>query len=232
MPYTAQADTTAHVHITATGIVIAAPTGFTVSYVTDFETHLAWVNPPNSINTMIRAAYGHEPTSMTDGYLVYQGAGTSFNDTSASLTSPDIIYYKAWSQRNDGIWGTLYAEADTEDLMSLSFLFIGTILLMAAAFVFKDKGGRWLFYLDAFAWAITGFFCFSSQTSLISVVHSLGILCMLAVFGCILMPVILRTKKAPPSVAKPMTTAESLDYYRKIRYGGRRGYDANGHRSF
>jgi hypothetical protein len=162
---------------------------------------------------------------MTDGYLVYQGAGNSFNDTSASLTSPDVLYYRAWAQRNDGIWGD-----NTEDIMSLSFLFIGTILLMAGAFIFVNKGGRWLFYLDAFAWAITGFFCFSSQTSLISVVHSLGILCMLAVFGCILMPIVFRDKKPPVEAIKPMSTKEAIEYYRSIRYGGKSGYDKQGHK--
>ena len=132
-PYSAQADTSAYVHITATGIIIAPPAGFTVTYVNDFETHLSWTNAPNSISTMVRAAYGHEPTSMTDGYLVYQGAGDSFNDTAASLTSPDVLYYRAWAQRNDGIWGTIYAETDTEDIMSLSFLYIGIIILILIA---------------------------------------------------------------------------------------------------
>jgi hypothetical protein len=199
IPCAVEAATSVDVVITATGIVIAPPTGFTVSYVSDYETHLSWVSAAGSIATMIRAAYGHVPTSMTDGYLVYQGAGNSFNDTAASLTMPDIIYYRAWSQNNSGVWGNLYADADTEDIMSISYLFIGSILIIVAligiGFFSKRKVVLWLAGLASIMLAI---YLFSTPTFPMNNVW--GILFMLIALSMAFTPVYFRVPKAvlPP----------------------------------
>jgi hypothetical protein len=197
IPCAVEAATSVDVVITATGIVIAPPTGFTVSYVSDFETHLSWINPANSMATMIRAAYGHVPTSMTDGYLVYNGAGTSFNDTAVSLTMPDIIYYRAWSQRNDGVWGSLYATTDTEDIMSISYLFIGSIVIIVAligiGFFSKRKVVLWLAGLASI---MLGIYLFSTPTFPMNTVW--GMLFMLIALAMAFTPVYFRVPKVVP----------------------------------
>lgn len=200
IPCAVEAATSVDVIITATGIVVAPPTGFTVSYVSDFETHLSWIAPANSMATMVRAAYGHVPTSMTDGYLVYQGAGNSFNDTAASLTSPDVIYYRAWSQRNDGIWGSLYAETDTEDLMSLSFLFIGIIILILAAFGLATAGfvtkRKLLLALAGLLAIIIAITCGSTTNFPMS--NQLIIFALIFAVAMFMSPIYFREKKAAP----------------------------------
>jgi len=145
-PCMIQAATSVDVTITAIGFIIAPPSGFSVSYISDYETALTWTNPVGSISTMVRAAYGHVPTDMADGYLVYLGNGDTVNDPNIDPFNGDSLYYRAWAQRNDGIWGGLYADTDTEDIMSLGFYFIGLIALMLvaavlaiAAFITKRK---------------------------------------------------------------------------------------------
>lgn len=128
MPLKAKA-ATADVVITAQGIVVAAPGDFTLTYITDYEVGISWTKPPLAVNTMVRVAYGRQPTSITDGYQVYYGVGTSATDNATSLAAPDITFYAAWSQRADGLWSPLFASGDTGGFMSASFLFIGLIAI-------------------------------------------------------------------------------------------------------
>ncbi len=117
------------VTITATGFICGTPVGLTLTYVSDWEVDISWVAGIGAVNTMIRAAYGHAPTSITDGYMLYSGPGVSVIDNIASLAAPDILYYSAFSQNAGGVWTALYASADTGGFMSVSYLFIGLILL-------------------------------------------------------------------------------------------------------
>lgn len=116
------------VTITITAWVFGYPGGFTVTYVNDNYVDLTWTNPPDSVNTTVRAAFGHVPEDITDGYQVYLGVGENCSDTALTLASPEIVYYRAWTETEEG-WGELFASADTGELMSASFLFIGLIVL-------------------------------------------------------------------------------------------------------
>jgi hypothetical protein len=219
--------------------LVGAPTGLTVTYVNDHEAGLTWTIAPSSIATQIRAAYGREPTSMTDGYLVYNGLGGAISDYQADLDQMDYtIFYRAWAQRADGVWGTAYADADTGAIMKYftesytAYVFIGlAVVCMVFGFVFAKKGAKWIFYLAMFAWILAGFYAFSQQTSLLSVVHFLGLFCILAALGCMLMPVIMRDKKPPVEVKKPMTSEEYTEMLRAMRYGKRAGYDKSGNKT-
>jgi hypothetical protein len=113
-----------------------------------------------------------------------------------------------------------------------AYLFIIlAIVMMICGFVFAPKGGKWLFYLATFGWAMSAFYAFSVQTSLVSVVHSLGFFFVLMAFGCAFMPVILRDKKTPPAAAKAMTSEEYTEMLRAMRYGKRAGYDKSGNKT-
>ena len=87
-----KADTSADITITASGYICGAPGGFTITYVNDYEVQLDWSVGDNAVNTMVRAAYGHFPADITDGYQVYYGNGTTTNDDATSLAAPDIVY--------------------------------------------------------------------------------------------------------------------------------------------
>lgn len=98
------ADTSDQVTITATGYVCAIPGGFTVTYISDYEVELSWTKGVDAENTMVRAAIGRVPTSREDGYEVYYGTGTSATDWVNMEFLSEPIYYKAWHQRDDGVW--------------------------------------------------------------------------------------------------------------------------------
>lgn len=109
IPTSALAGTTADVTITATGIVVGAPGGLTLTYISDYEVGISWTKGTDAENTMIRAAYGRTPGSRTDGYLVYYGPGDGqeeiISDTGVSLDETATpVYYRAWSQNASGGW--------------------------------------------------------------------------------------------------------------------------------
>ena len=155
----ARADTSADVTITASGYVCGAPGGFTITYVTDYEVQLDWTVGADAVNTMVRAAYGHFPTDITDGYQVYYGNGTTCNDDATSLAAPDIVYYRAWSQNAAGLWNEVtYAEDDTGDIMSVSFLFVGWLCLAIFLTWFSSRRPEILVRLVAgLTWMALGF---------------------------------------------------------------------------
>ncbi len=67
---------------------------------------LAWTKATGATDTLIRRKTGGYPTSITDGTLVYQGTGTSYEDT--GLTSGTTYYYSAW-----GYSGAYYSASST-----------------------------------------------------------------------------------------------------------------------
>ena len=176
-PSIVSAATTSTVTITAIGVTVAAPGGFILTYVSDYEVNISWTKPVGALNTMVRAAYGRAPTSVTDGYEVYYGVGDNFNDTSISLTTPDVIYYAAWSRRADGVWSPLWATADTENFMSASFAFIGLLLLslcmLIVGLLFKS---RWILFIDFFSWLFSGMYALAYLSVYQYFMYYIGIL--------------------------------------------------------
>jgi len=175
VPCVVQADTSAYVTITAMGFIIAPPSGFTVTYISDNEIHLSWINPPGSMATMIRADYGEPPVNMTDGYLVYNGAGADCSDTTYSTEeafnvdtpNPGTVYYRAWSQRNDGVWGNMYIQADTEDIVMISFTFLAALLIPIALVILTFMISASFFrFLTAGAFAICSYWLFHQTSTL------------------------------------------------------------------
>ena len=105
IPMPARADSSTNITIEVTGWICAAPGGFTITYISDTQLDLTWTVGLGANNTMIRAAYGREPTSRTDGYLVYYGNATFASDTALNLDEIALpIYYRAWSETASGVW--------------------------------------------------------------------------------------------------------------------------------
>ncbi len=86
---------------------------FTVTQVNDHQLDFNWGYGSPAVSIMIRAKYGAYPddipdedTAPSDGYLIYQGSGTSASDYTVSLdtASTTPLYVRAWGQREDGTW--------------------------------------------------------------------------------------------------------------------------------
>lgn len=158
VPALVKADSSVDIVISASGWIAGAPGDFTLTYVSDYEIGISWEMGEDAENTMVRAAYGHVPTDRSDGYEVYSGSDNYATDTSLSLATPEVIYYRAWSQNSDGVWSNLFSSGDTGGFMSLSFLFLGLLFLALtltlACFRWKDI---LLSYASALVWLAIGF---------------------------------------------------------------------------
>ena len=176
MPSPVYAESDAEVLITASGYVVTAPTGFTLTYISDYEIGVDWMKHPLAENTMVRAKYGSYPEDRTDGYLVYYGTGTSTSDTSVNFDeTPSRLYYRAWSEDVGGMWSD-YAEDNiggwhvallTFALIALGLTWFSTrrpemLLRLAASFMWLGLafwivlGDTVLSTDDSFAWIIIG----------------------------------------------------------------------------
>lgn len=153
-----QAASSEEITITAAGWICGGPGAFTLTYVNDYEIGISWTKGEDAVNTMVRAAFGHVPANISDGYEVYSGAGTSCTDTALSMATPEIIYYRAWSQNAAGVWGPLFASGNTGGFMSASYLFIGLILIAAFLTWFSSRRPEILISMAAgFTWLALGF---------------------------------------------------------------------------
>jgi len=179
---------TVDITITATPDFVepGVPTGFTLTYVSDFEIGVSWTkgtpaspSPPGTastvVNTLIRIRWGEAPTSRTDGYEVYYGDGSNFSDTTVDLTSlTQIPYYRAWTETvfydaGGDIISTVWDDVGTTEeanFMSLSWLFMGllVIALGLTAVMFVTKKAM-LGFPSAMFWAIFGAYCFTQSTT-------------------------------------------------------------------
>jgi hypothetical protein len=119
----------------------------------------------------------------------------------------------------------------TESYAAYLFIILA-IAMMICGFIFAAKGGKWLFWLATFGWAMAAFYSFSVQASLLSFVHFLGFFEVLAAFGCGFMPMILRDKKEAPAKLTTQQLAQVReDELRRLRYGNQPGYEENGKRA-
>ena len=103
---------------------------FTATYITDTQVDLAWDYAPAITNVIIRAKYGSEPTSETDGYLVYSGLANAASDTSMNFDeNTGILYYKAFGETAPGVYGAS-ASSDVEGIIVaiIALFLLGGIL--------------------------------------------------------------------------------------------------------
>ncbi len=115
LPITTSAAHSVDVTITAFPGGLWPPTGFVVTWVSDTDVKLDWVPPIEAVATHIRMKVGEAPTSPTDGYPVYTGAGTTTNDLSSNLDEmAGTVYYSAWSVGGDDSFSVEHAEGSVE----------------------------------------------------------------------------------------------------------------------
>lgn len=102
------AETSSDVTVTSCGYICGSPDGLTATYISETNVQLDWVKAEDATNTIIVAKYGSEPTSKSDGYIVYSGNETTTNDIGVSLDeTATYVYYRAWAQNAAGVWETI-----------------------------------------------------------------------------------------------------------------------------
>jgi hypothetical protein len=110
----AMAATVIEVTITAIPGGLFAPTNFKATTITDHKITLTWEPNSLAVTTHIRAKVGNYPTSVSDGYEVYDGAGDTVDDNSVSLDETFAnIHYIAYSVDGGGAPSSDRAEANT-----------------------------------------------------------------------------------------------------------------------
>jgi len=141
-------------------------TDFMVLEIND-ELVCTWTNSPTGVATMVRAKYGSELDSITDGYEVYYGPLETCTDLGVSIDDNLAgIYYSAWSINGASLWSDPVSDVYEVGKMALIIVtaaFIGlafwrrsnflTILggLVAIAF-----GAYWIAQYDGFIYVIQG----------------------------------------------------------------------------
>lgn len=121
---------------------------FTIDYISDTQMDLSWTATGDVVNVMVRAKYGEdldeipdEDTDPSDGYLVYEGDGSSVSDTSMDFDgNPGPLYYKIWGQKVDDKWytGSYSAWEESAVMLLLGMLaFAGILSFLAFRSSFK-----------------------------------------------------------------------------------------------
>jgi hypothetical protein len=132
----------------------SAPTNFTLTQTDIDEVTITWTKGAGADDTIIRCQEGSYPTTVTDGYSVYDGALETTTHTSLSL-GQSTYYYRAWSENATG-YSTDYAQGSIGgSLMTLLafVIFCGGISLLATwRSYYPLKLGAGLTWLGFFAY--------------------------------------------------------------------------------
>jgi hypothetical protein len=154
------------VDITATPVLpgyVGPPVDFTATYISDNCVRLDWTMGIYAENTTIRAKFWEYPNDNADGYLVFDGSGTTSNDTALHFdVLLGTVYYRAWSENATGSYSVEYADAELENphVITIASVFnqLPLLLMLAGivglAYWHRD---RLLYILAGFGFLIFGF---------------------------------------------------------------------------
>jgi hypothetical protein len=197
------------VTITVSKWVVGLPSGFTLTYISEYEVQVDWVKGIGAENTMVRAAIGRPPTSITDGIEIYYGDGTTATSWINMETLSEPVYYRAWSETALGVWSPLYAEDQIEGVSMLLWILIFLALAFLALSIWKKKG--YLAFAASGVWIVAGVYCFSRALENWDVYFSLGFLFMAFVLVCAFAPLAWReTTPANERAEEPDALVEGL----------------------
>ena len=141
---------TVDVIITAQPSGLFAPTDFDAVTITDTKITVSWTPNIFATTTMVRAKIGSYPTDETDGYLVYNGAGNTVDDTAVSLDETlTNVFYRAWSVDALGGFSPNYAQDNTGGIAML----LGVMLGLAVFLTWISARNHWFYrFLAGIAW--------------------------------------------------------------------------------
>jgi hypothetical protein len=190
------------------------PQDFTATLVSDYQVNLSWVLGVNAASTIIRAKVGEGPTSITDGYEVYNGSGLAVTDWKILNTVDEPIVYRAWSRNAVGD-STTYAEASVSGGgvgMAQALLLIPIVLialgLTVAGYFRKDRGWP-MVLVAAIAWICLPVWGFSQADSGADIYALVGYVGVIMILVCAFEPIIMRREQPPePSLGERLEQRE------------------------
>jgi len=100
----------------------SAPTDFTITQTGTNDITITWATGAYADTTIIRAKEDGYPTSITDGYEIYDGALETVDDSGLNLGT-STYFYRAWSENVSG-YSTDYAE---ENIGGDNMVFLGIL---------------------------------------------------------------------------------------------------------
>lgn len=184
------------VTITVSVWVVGAPSGLIATYISDYEVQLDWTKGLDAENTMIRGAYGREPTSRTDGFQVYYGDGITTMYWTNLETMSVPVYFKAYSETALGVWEEI--GSNTDSVEGVAMIVIGLIVLSLALMAFAYKSQRaMVVFASAGSWLILAIVSYTKRGATFDVYSGLYILAAALAIVSALEPVIMREKKEP-----------------------------------
>lgn len=186
------------------------PVDFTITQ-SDVDTAtLTWEMGLFADTTVIRVQKDSYPSSPTDGWEAYNGAGITTDDVGLNL-EVDSYYYRAWSYNEEYGYSEEYAEGR---IGGGSMFQLGLIVLAlgftVSGYIFRKSA---LAYAAAGCWVLLGFFAFqlsssSNPTQITDVYMGLFWLCMMLTIVCILEPSIM---KEPSKVLEDEDNLTDMD---------------------
>lgn len=135
-----------------------APTDFTTSQIGPSSINITWTMGIGADTTVIVGKDNGCPTSVTDGYLVYNGTGTYVEVTGLSLSTTSYCYH-AWSWNTHG-YSIDFAQGSIGGSMIVMAI-VGIICIgaLAAGFAFKQP---LILICAGIGWVVFGALMFTS----------------------------------------------------------------------
>lgn len=133
------------------------PTDFEITQTSADSANLTWTMGVTADRTIIRGSDNGYPSSITDGYLVYNGTGT-LASVEGLLLSTNAYYYRAWSWNIYG-YSLDYAQTRIGGDMQAILMF-GLLFLVAIGFivVYLWKREMWLGIAAGTVWVATAIY--------------------------------------------------------------------------
>ena len=140
------------------------PTNFQATVIgTDPSSYnLTWTMGISANWTIIRGSSNGYPTSVTDGYLVYNGTGTDVMVSGIDISSSSY-YYSAWSENAHGL-SPDYATAMIRGNISLAFVVLMLLPLGLTVAMFATKNSM-LGFPSGIFWAVLGGYSYLQSAS-------------------------------------------------------------------
>jgi len=168
-----------------------APTNFRATQTGPGSYNLTWTQGIGANWTIVRGSEDGYPTSITDGYLVYNGTGEYVGVSGLDVSSTSY-YYSAWSENVHGI-SLSYARTRIQGAVSIAFIALMIIPLGLTAAMFATKNMMLGFPCGIF-WGVLGGYAYLQSTSTWDWQYLLFFACIGMVMFSILVAYTLRRK--------------------------------------
>jgi len=139
-----------------------APTNFVATQTGINQVTLTWTMGLGAVNTTIRVQENDPPTSLTEGYEVYTGNGTSVNVTMA-INENTIYGFSAWSENGYGL-SLDYATTTIGGDVPLAFIALMLLPLGLTVTMFATKNSM-LGFPSGIFWGVLGGYSYLQSTS-------------------------------------------------------------------